>query len=163
FSESEEAYFARSSVKSINANGFKHVFPDGFIGGLGAGYNLQRCNIVYGLEVDFDSFSTHAQNTTTVVYPDFAPTSYTIHQSIGTDWLLTVRPRLGYSFGNVLVYGTGGVSLTDLRYREQFTDTFAAALETGSRSATRFGWNVGAGVEYALTCQWSLKAEYIFT
>ena len=31
-----------------------------------------------------------------------------------------------------------------------------------SFSATRVGWTVGAGVEYALTRQWSLKGEYLY-
>ena len=32
----------------------------------------------------------------------------------------------------------------------------------GSKNDTRFGWTAGAGVEYALTNNWSVKAEYLY-
>jgi len=36
-------------------------------------------------------------------------------------------------------------------------------LGCASDSATRLGWTVGAGVEYALVGNWTLKAEYLFS
>ena len=35
-------------------------------------------------------------------------------------------------------------------------------LLNGSSTATRFGWTAGAGIEYALTGNWSVKAEYLY-
>ena len=39
-----------------------------------------------------------------------------------------------------------------------------AACRNGcaSQSATRHGWTIGAGVEYALIDQWTLKVEYLY-
>jgi outer membrane immunogenic protein len=36
-------------------------------------------------------------------------------------------------------------------------------LGCASDSATRLGWTVGAGLEYALVGNWTLKAEYLFS
>jgi outer membrane immunogenic protein len=35
-------------------------------------------------------------------------------------------------------------------------------LEAAATSATRTGWTAGAGVEYAVTNNWTLKAEYLY-
>jgi outer membrane immunogenic protein len=32
----------------------------------------------------------------------------------------------------------------------------------GSESDTRIGWTVGAGLEYALWSNWSVKVEYLY-
>lgn len=53
----------------------------------------------------------------------------------GVDWFGTVRGRLGYGFGRVLLYGTGG-----LAYGEG----------SGSSRGIRTGLAAGGGVEYAL-------------
>jgi len=35
-------------------------------------------------------------------------------------------------------------------------------LGVGSASDTRIGWTAGAGIEYALTNNWSVKTEYLY-
>jgi outer membrane immunogenic protein len=42
-----------------------------------------------------------------------------------------------------------------------FTDNDNAAAESAAISATRVGWTVGAGAEYALMNGWSIKGEYL--
>jgi outer membrane immunogenic protein len=155
-------YFAGTSVTSIAANGNDSVRPNGFTGGVQAGYNWQTGNLVTGLEADFNYFGTKASRSVTVTYPCCAPTSYTINQEVKTDWLFTARPRLGFTNNNWLWYATAGVAITNLKYNNSFTDTFAAAIENGSVSKTKVGWTAGAGAEYALLNSWSVKAEYLY-
>jgi outer membrane immunogenic protein len=60
-----------------------------------------------------------------------------------------------------LFYVTGGLAVG----QDHFSQTLNLAAPFGSQnnfSATRVGYAVGAGVEYALTRQWSLKAEYLY-
>ena len=155
-------YFASTSVASINATNQSSDFS-GFTGGIQAGYNWQfNPNLVAGIEVDFNYFGNRGSNTVTNVYPCCAPTSYTINAEVKTDWLFTARPRIGWAINNWLLYLTGGVALTNLKGDFVFTDTFAAALETGSVSKTKFGWVIGFGAEYAMLNRWSLKAEYLY-
>lgn len=156
-------YFAASSVTSIANSGSQNLSSDGFTGGAQLGFNRQSGNIVYGFETDFGAFDAHDSKSTTTVYPCCGPTNYTINQSVDTDWLLTMRPRIGYSTGNLLIYGTGGLSVTNIKYKERFTDTFANALETSSQNTFKAGWNLGAGVEYKVMSNWSVKGEYLYT
>jgi outer membrane immunogenic protein len=68
-------------------------------------------------------------------------------------WLSTVRGRSGYALDRFLVYGTGGAVFGNVR---------ANYPNNPVSSATKAGWTVGAGVEIALTRNWSAKGEYLF-
>jgi outer membrane immunogenic protein len=97
-----------------------------------------------------------------------APITLTSNGSVNTDWLVTVRPRIGFAFDRTLVYATGGVAIAN--EKDAFNDTLittgggpftgiAGLLNvTSSRS---IGWTAGGGIEYVIAPQWSLKAEYL--
>jgi len=92
----------------VNQVGAQKVSPRGFIGGFQAGYNFQTNNFVAGIEGDFNSTKQNKSVSGTANYPDVAfPWPFTITQSIKTDWLLTIRPRAGFTAGKALIYGTG--------------------------------------------------------
>lgn len=88
--------------------------------------------------------------------------TFSISQSFHTDWLATVRPRVGVTFDRLMVYGTGGVALTRFKYDEEFQDTFNPALASASLSQTRLGWTAGGGAEFLLREHWSIKGEYLY-
>jgi outer membrane immunogenic protein len=154
-------YFVATDVLQIDASGQGNIRPNGGTGGIQAGYNWQAGNFVYGAEVDFDALSLSGSRSITTQYLAAAGSFFTINQSIKTDWLFTARPRVGLATNNWLWYVTGGVAVTDLKFSNVFTDTFAAAFEDGSISKTKAGWVIGGGVEYGFTQNWSLKAEYL--
>lgn len=107
---------------------------DGFIGGLQAGYNWQGAGpLVLGIEADLQ-------------YADVSSSAFTL------DYFGTVRARLGYAFDQFLVYGTGGFA-----YGRGTFETFGL-----SNSQNQFGWTVGAGAEYAIDNNWSVKGEYLY-
>ena len=66
---------------------------------------------------------------------------------------------------NVLIYGTGGVAVTDLHYRHQFTEGVfpgtSSGTETATASSDKVGFAAGGGVAWALSNNWSVKAEYL--
>ena len=111
--------------------------PSGFIGGLQAGYNWQRGPWVFGVEGDIQGSS--ADDT-------FAAWKFS------NPWFGTVRGRVGYAFGNVLVYGTLGLAVGGGRVE----------LGGASESRTHTGWTAGAGMEVALTNAWSARVEYLY-
>lgn len=156
------SYFVASDLSQIDSSGQGTIHPNGGTGGIQAGYNWQAGNVVYGAEVDFDALSLSASRSITTQYISAPGTFFTINQSVKTDWLFTARPRVGWASDNWLLYVTGGLAVTELKYNNLFTDTFAAAFENGSISKTKAGWVVGGGVEYGLTRNWSVKAEYLY-
>ena len=155
-------YFAGTSTGAIAAAGAQSPKTSGFTGGVQLGYNWQAGGAVFGIETDFSYFRQRGSSSATALYPCCAPTSFTIASQVSTDWLLTLRPRVGFTADNWLFYVTGGLAATHLKADWQFTDTFAAATESASLSKTKIGWALGAGAEYAVGGGWSLKAEYLY-
>lgn len=161
---SPTGYFALSSVPAIAAAGHQPLSPRGFSGGGQVGYNLQHGHFVVGVEVDFGSMHVQDDFNSTALYPCCAPTNFTVTQTVKTSWLFTGRPRVGIAAGPVMIYGTGGVAMTDFSYAENFIDTFATAHESAAVSSTLTGWTGGGGVEFKVGSghHWSVKAEYLF-
>ncbi len=158
---SPTGYFATTSVTSISAVSDQTMHETGFTGGGQIGYNLQNRNIVVGLETDFEYMGLNTSTTNGALYPCCAPTAYTINQSAKTEWLWTLRPRVGYAADNWLFYATGGLAVAQIKGDFLFTDTFATAHESGSISDTKLGWALGGGVEWGMMGPWSLKVEYL--
>ena len=116
--------------------------PKGFLGGLTLGYNFQTGTWVWGLEADAD-YSAMKGST------DCAGGSC----ETKLPWLATVRGRLGYAgWNNWLPYLTGGAAIGNVK----------ASDAAGDASKTKVGWTVGAGVEYAMWSNWSVKLEYLY-
>lgn len=111
--------------------------PSGFVGGVQAGYNWQSGSFVFGLEGDIQA--TGAEET-------FAPWKFS------NPWFGTVRGRAGYTFNNVMFFGTGGIAFGELR-----ATTFGL-----TESHTNAGWTLGAGAEMGLDRNWSAKIEYLY-
>jgi outer membrane immunogenic protein len=156
-------YFADTSVPAIALVGNQRINRSGFTGGVTGGYNWQANSALFGIEADFNYFGVKGSATGTALYPCCAPTSFTINSTVSTDWLATVRGRIGFlATPALLLYGTGGLAVANVKANYLFTDTFAAATESASISTTRYGWTAGVGGEYALMNGWSLKAEYLY-
>jgi outer membrane immunogenic protein len=115
----------------------------GGVAGGTAGYNWQLGNAVLGLEGDVD-WANLKGNSASTLCPAGCGTS--------DSWLGTVRGRLGYAFGGVLPYVTGGLAVGDIR---------AANPGFAGASNTNAGWTAGGGIEFALPGNWSAKAEYL--
>ena len=158
---SPTGYFASTSVPAIATAGAQNLSTSGFTGGGQAGYNFQHGAFVLGFETDFGSMSLSDSQTTTTKYP-CCNANFTVNQSITTDWLFTVRPRVGFAAGPLLVYGTGGLAMTHANYQALFTDTFASAHENGGQDDNMTGWTAGGGAEVKTGTHWSVKGEYLY-
>ncbi|WP_299565123.1 porin family protein [Enterovirga sp.] len=138
--------------------------PSGFVGGGQAGYNMQIGAFVVGFETD-------------IMYTDLAKTTqYTSSRGdrasfrSTTDYLGTVRGRIGYAFDRVLVFATGGFAYGDVYNRAAFFN-FAAPQNlqfAGAKDDIETGYVVGGGIEYAIpnytlfNSAVTVKAEYLY-
>ena len=134
--------------------------PDGFTGGGQLGYNYQTGNIVFGLEADFDYFGL--KGTSTISSTFVGGGDFTLNNSVKTDWLFTLRPRVGVAFDRFLPYVTGGLAVTNVKYSSSLADPVFGTSQASNVNETKAGWTVGGGVEYAVTPKWSVKAEYLY-
>lgn len=119
--------------------------PRGVIGGGFIGYNYQLGAIVLGVEGDVEGSGVSASG------PFGARLGQTIRAS--------ARGRLGYAFDRALFYATGGVAIANVTFRAPWFP-FPAA---GGASATRAGWTVGGGLEFAFTPNWTGRVEYRYS
>ena len=148
-------------IASAGGHAFK---TDGFTGGVFGGYNYQYGTFVIGGELDFEYFRSVGSTAQTIASAS-CPCNMTITSSISTDWLFTARPRVGFTAGHWLFYGTGGVAVTKLKGNWAYADDFAGGLGPGSESASassvKAGWTAGGGFETALPNNWTIGAEYL--
>jgi outer membrane immunogenic protein len=148
--------------------GSPSLHPKGVIAGVQGGYNHQLGALVFGVEVDFGYFDLSDSTSNRRAFPSTLPggvigpptTAFSSRSKVDTDYLLTLRPRLGYAYGNALFFATGGLALSKIKLQQDFR--FLAPFTSSQRTTdTKAGWALGAGVEYALATGWSVKAEYL--
>jgi outer membrane immunogenic protein len=144
----------------------------GVLGGGQAGYNWQSGAFVLGVETDFDGTSLSKSNNFDSL--PFAgagiPTgllgdSLLVHAKASLDWLGTTRARVGFVAtpdNRLMFYGTGGVAYGGGSANFSVYDANNNFLLTGNPSSSRVGWTVGAGVEYAITNNITIKGEYLY-
>jgi outer membrane immunogenic protein len=149
-----------ANLAAVSAAGTGSATDTGFMGGGQVGCNFQSGQWVIGIEGDFDAFDTNPTLSGGGVLT--TGDLFAISNSVKTSWLATVRPRAGIAFGPSLLYVTGGVAFTDIKYTQSYADTLFNAVGASSVSQTKAGWTVGAGWEYAFAPNWSFKAEYLY-
>jgi outer membrane immunogenic protein len=115
--------------------------PKGGMVGATLGYNYQTGVWVWGLEGDIDYSFVKGSSACG------AGTCETKNS-----WFATARGRIGYAgWTNWLPYITGGVAAGDIK----------ATSPVGEATKTNIGYAFGAGLEYALWTNWSVKGEYL--
>ena len=158
--------FDAAQANAINNAGNLQIDANGFLAGVEGGYNWQYQHLLIGLETDLQSLSINDEkNSGAVPYPNVAARQFVVTVYGNNNWLLTVRPRLGFATNNWLVYVTGGLGLTlfqsDFVFSRESTQTGNVDFfESKKVDRVKPGYVIGAGVEGALTHRLSFKVEY---
>ena len=144
----------------------------GFIGGGQAGYNWQTGAFVLGVETDFDG--TSLSKTFNFASSPFAGVGFRelswatllyVHAKASLDWLGTTRARVGFVAtpdNRLMFYGTGGFAYGGGSSNFSVFDATHGRFWSGNPSCTRVGWTIGAGAEYAITNNITIKGEYLY-
>jgi outer membrane immunogenic protein len=163
---------------SVNHPAYRQSFRgSGFTGGGQIGYNWQiERNWVAGFEADLQ----YANNKANTLFED--PSAGGVRLSAASsqqlDWFGTFRGRIGFLLSDrFLAFGTGGLAFGGTKSQaaisvigplgwtvggtsqivcNRFTTCFA-----GSSSQTSVGWTAGAGLEYAVLPNVTIKTEYL--
>jgi|SRR6266404_133647 len=119
----------------------------GLIGGFQGGYNLQlRNRVVLGVEVD-------ALFTSPRDLPKLDPRPF----NSTMEYAATARGRIGYAFGTLLPYVTGGLAWGESRVNINAND---GITPRSSQFLPHVGWTAGLGLEKAIGGNWTTKIEY---
>jgi outer membrane immunogenic protein len=142
-------------VVNTNLNAFALPFPltgsgTGLVAGGQIGYNHQINNLVVGIEGDLGYFGVSRRGGD-------AAGNFIAWR---TSWDASIRGRLGVAIDRTLLYVTGGVAFADLRINGVVGQPLA--FFPFSESQTRVGWTVGAGIEHAITPNWTVRGEYLY-
>ena len=164
-SDNEATTTGTAGFQGLIAPGFVpaklKVGRDGFMGGGQVGYNAQFGNFVAGLEADL-SLMPKGRDAGFIGAPVLGTQLLT---TAGSEmrWFGTMRARLGVASDRTLIYATGGLAFADLKSSASVTGVQAPGLVwNDAKSQTKFGWTLGAGLEYALTQNWTVKGEYLY-
>ena len=143
--------------------------PSGFIGGGQAGYNWQTGAFVIGVETDFDG------TTLSKILQLYQPRLCGHHAIPG-------RRLVGERQGELGLARHDARALRLRRHARQSPDDLrngrrrlrrrklelhtpltprTTSCSSGSPSSSRVGWTIGAGVEYAITNNITIKGEYL--
>lgn len=126
------------------------------------GYNWQSGSLVLGVEGDFQGGGVRDSLVLThgAVAGGFRATMHTAASELDT--FGTVRGRIGYTWNQVLLYGTGGVAYGNTSETVTSQTVPPPPFGAGNNADDpRFGWVAGAGIEWAFRPQWSFKGEYL--
>ena len=146
---------------SLAAGDRDHQDVDGVIGGFQSGYNWQVGQWVMGMESDLQASGQKGDTR----YCGLGGTTCavaSIDASHRLSWFGTARSRLGMLVTpSTLLYGTGGVAYGQVK--SDYTLNLAnVPFATANFKDVKAGWTLGAGVEFAITGNWSTKLEYLY-
>ncbi|MEJ5079782.1 outer membrane protein [Ochrobactrum sp. MYb379] len=130
--------------------------PDGFLGGLYAGYNFDMGNN-FVLGVDGDVTYNNLKDSYSVLAPDGLTDS--IESKLR--WSGAVRARAGLAMDRFMPYVAGGVAFGSVKNTLSVSDGINEV--SASQSKTHTGWTAGAGVDYAATDNVIVRLEYRYT
>lgn len=133
---------------------------DGWMLGGQIGYNYQINNIVLGVEADAAWSDITGSGS---YYNGIAPSCIQSNDPCTSkiDALGTITGRLGVALDRVLLYAKGGAAWATTSHTAGYTDLANPGFNYhASTDSTRWGWTVGAGVEWAFFNNWSAKVEY---
>lgn len=133
---------------------------EGFVGGGQVGYNFQWKWLVVGVEGDIGRMDLDGAG----IMPGSVPFYHS--DTIATtdsDFYATFRDRIGIAFNHWLFYATGGgiaVNYSTTVLDTNLTPPGSATINAREQEID-WGWCAGGGVEYMITCHWSIKGEYL--
>jgi len=141
--------------------GYNHTFANHLVVGGEADISWADINnLAYSPYKSYNGSGIYA-------YSDGTGNSGSEYTRLGLNWMGTVRARFGYDMGKFLPYVTGGFAYGQLSNVLSVSNLSpsngSGTMAYGSNSTVSTGWTLGAGAEYMVADNWSLKGEYLYT
>jgi outer membrane immunogenic protein len=140
--------------------------PSGMEAGLTLGYNFNVApNWLLGLETDFQwSGINDSQAVTQGPIPALGFVQFNTSAQQRLDWFGTARGRIGFAVSPpLMLYGTGGLAYGHEQVSTAVQSTACAGFcGTSSTGSVKVGWAAGAGWEWMINPNISVKGEYLY-
>ncbi|AQX18156.1 MULTISPECIES: outer membrane protein [Bartonella] len=185
-------FSGQSTSSFIDSNNVKHniIFQNqsspklsGVVGGLYTGLNININNgFVLGFDTDINWSGAKDTKVIDIIASLKADNNkksqidFDIKQSLQQKWLSAIRGRIGFSFDRVMPYIAGGISVTKLQstYLKFFVPSKNNSLTRSSLEKTppvlstsnskiMNGYTIGGGLDFAITDNFILRAEYNYS
>ncbi|MCL5272245.1 MAG: outer membrane beta-barrel protein [Gammaproteobacteria bacterium] len=165
-SVTDTSYFTTlADINAVNNDGTWSQHPGTAIAGIQAGHDWAWKQIAYGVVLDYGTVRLSSSSIRNNTYLDNSD-QYSIDTSMQTNWLFTLRGRLGYApqlYLPSLLYLTGGMAVTQLKASNDFSDNSAfSGIGSSNVSQNQIGWTAGAGIEVAAFNHVSVNFEYLY-
>jgi outer membrane protein OmpA-like peptidoglycan-associated protein len=135
---------------------------NGVVGGLNARYNWQFGSVVFGGEFDLDGSSISGSKTVTSAGGGplgLVASTASVKQTM--DFLTALRARLGVTpMDRLLLFVDAGPAVGHVNYKSNASFPTTTDFYAGSRSQWNFGGTLGAGAEYAIMDNITVRGEY---
>src|SRR5262252_7786367 len=149
--------FGRGATELGNAGLFASSSPLGGIAGGQIGFNWQAGMVVFGAE--FDAQWSGQSNAVSLICTPPMP-GCTATEAVKIRSLTTGRARIGLAFDWLMPYVTVGGALVNAR-DDLTVNVGGVSANFQPLSGTTLGWTAGAGVDVALSSNWSARLEYL--
>ena len=126
------------------------------------GYNYQVGTWVFGVEGDVDGANIRPTRWCSITVPGIGEFIGSGFLNVKQEWLASIRGRLGYTWGPGMIYVTGGGAWTGVQANGGATSASARETGTFSNTTTLIGWVAGAGYEWMIAPNWTLRGEYLY-
>lgn len=119
---SDGTYFNTENISTLNSTFQEEISDKTLSGSALLGYDVQNGNLVYGIEVDLTGMNYSEKHSRNVNYVIPAANSFSVSTEVESNFALSIRPKIGYSFGDTMVHLAVGPTLSRFKYRFNFSD-----------------------------------------
>lgn len=157
-------YFQTGNISKLNDTLQNSIEGAALSGSLLLGYNFQRGNVVYGVDADLTAMNfSESERNGPVGYPVTANNNFNVYTRVENKFALSIRPKIGYSFGDTMVHFAAGPTIGRFKYEWTFSDDANPAQASFSDNKNALGISSSIGVDHQIGGGWSLRGDYIFT
>ena len=158
-------YSQDEDVTKLNSIFSSNFSDNDFSGTLIYGYQWQSERLVYGIEANLiinDYSSSKAVNEEP--YASASSLYFNSAIKIKNTFGLSIRPKVGYTFDNVLIDFSAGPTLSKFKYEFSLSDSTNQGT-TGDYSDSKWALGVSAGLDfnYKMDNDYALYASYLYS
>ncbi|WP_438466941.1 outer membrane protein [Marinomonas sp. PE14-40] len=167
--EYDGSYFNDNSSGSdrdqVNPILQKELDGNSISGSLFLGYHFQTDRFVYGVEADLthSDFSESMSEGPTNFDTTSGTSNFTITSSAKSDYMLSIRPKVGYTTGNFLMHFSAGPVISEFSTTNTYSDTHGTGHNTSiENKETSIGVSANLGFDYLISSDLSLRFDYTY-